>query len=770
VDDQKIIQCNIRDTTALKRDAEEAARMVTVVRDSNDAITIQDFEGRITAWNHGAELMYGYSEAEALAMNIERLTAPGKVDEQKDFVRRLVAGEAVTSLETQRVTKDGRILDVWMTVTKLVDKTGRPIGIASTERDTTALKRDAEEAARMVTVVRDSNDAITIQDSEGRITAWNHGAELMYGYSEAEALAMNIERLTAPGKVAEQKDFVRRLVAGEAVTSLETQRMTKDGRILDVWMTVTELVDDAGESIGIASTERDITERKRAEESLRKLNAELEQRVEERTLELVLAKEGAEQANQAKSVFLANMSHEIRTPLTAVLGFAEILERDASLSPRQTGMLHTIARSGRHLLDLINDILDMSKIEAGRLEMSPADFCLHDLLDDLEMMFRSRAQAKQLQLLMERDGSLPRYVNADEGKLRQVLINLMGNAVKFTKTGGVAVRVRSETAMGNSVGDANTVRLVTEVEDSGPGIAEDELDRIFESFRQSAAGREAGGTGLGLAVSRRLVEMMGGCLTVKSQIDKGSCFRFDALVKLAVGAAQERAPTMRPVVGLEPGTGPFRILVADDQKDNRDLLAALLEPLGFEIREAANGQEALDVFEAWSPHAILMDMRMPALDGYEAARRIKATEQGRATRVIAVTASAFADTEREVLATGVDGYVRKPFRSEEIFAVLGKCLGLRYVYSEDTGHAPELAGARPLTREELSALPKALRQAMRRAVDEGDMAGLQALIAQVEEKDAGAARKLRNLADQYDYETLTQALANQREGERESPR
>jgi len=204
--------------------------------------------------------------------------------------------------------------------------------------------------------------------------------------------------------------------------------------------------------------------------------------------------------------------------------------------------------------------------------------------------------------------------------------------------------------------------------------------------------------------------------------------------------------------------------VVDDQKDNRDLLVALLEPLGFEIREAINGQEALDIFEAWSPHAILMDMRMPVMDGYEATRRIKATEQGRTTPVIAVTVSAFADAREEVMATGVDGYIRKPFRAEEILAVLGKCLGLRYVYAEGAGQAPEQADLQPLTREDLAALPEALRQAMGQAVEEGDMAGLRVLIDRVEETDAGTARKLKNLADRYDYEELSRVLGVQKGG------
>ena len=687
-------------------------------------------------------------------------------DREPVLARSTVVNTWRTVYEYRFQRKDGEFICILDDRRLLRDDQGQPVEVVGSWLDITERKQAAEEASRMVTVVRDSNDAITIQDAEGQITAWNRGAERMYGYTEAEAMQMSIERLTASGKVQEQKDCIRRLLADKASASHEIQRVTKDGRVLDVWVTLTKLVNSAGESIGIASTERDITEHKRNEEALRQLNAELEQRVEERTREMMLSKKAAEQANRAKSVFLGNMSHEIRTPLNAVLGFTQILERDASLTPRQTSMLQTIGRSGQHLLNLINDILDMSKIEADMLDLRLVDFCLYDLLDDLELLFAPRAQKGQLQLLMERHDSVPRYVNADEGKLRQVFINLMGNAIKFTKIGGVAVRVRAETTTDSTDGDADTIRLVVEVEDSGSGIAEDQLDCIFEPFQQSTEGRDAGGTGLGLAVSRKIVELMGGSLTVTSEVGKGSRFRFDTLVTPAEGSEDEvEEREARHVVGLEPGTGPFRILNVDDQKDNRDLLTALLEPLDFEIREVVNGQEALDVFETWSPHAVLMDIRMPVMDGYEATRRIKATEQGRTTPVIAVTASAFGDDEKEVLAAGVDGYIRKPFRPEELFAVLKRCLGLHYVYAETAGQAPEKADVQPLTRADLAALPEELRQAMRQAVDEGDMAGLQLLIVQVEETDAATARKLRMRADQYDYEALTQLLTKQDEGE-----
>ncbi len=324
-----------QDITERNREEKNLRRLAIIVRDSNDAITIQDFEGRITAWNHGAELMYGYSEEEALQMSIWHLTPSDKEAEQKEFTRRLISGEKISSFETQRVTKDGRILDVWLTVTKLVDNTGKTIGIASTERDITerklaesqreaalqASKQEEKNLRRLAIIVRDSNDAIIIQDFEGRITTWNHGAELMYGYGEEEALQMNIEHLTPPNREAERKEFTRRLRAGEAITSLETQRVTRDNRILDIWLTVTKLVDDTGKPIGIASTERDITERKQAEVEKEKRAAELiiankelafqNEEKEKRAAELIIANEARRETNE----YLENLLNYANAPI-----------------------------------------------------------------------------------------------------------------------------------------------------------------------------------------------------------------------------------------------------------------------------------------------------------------------------------------------------------------------------------------------------------------------------------------------------------------------
>ena len=475
-----------------------------------------------------------------------------------------------------------------------------------------------------------------------------------------------------------------------------------------------------------------------------------------------------EQASRAKSEFLANMSHEIRTPMNAILGFAQLLSREPALTTNQAQHVDTILRSGGHLLKLINDILDMSKIEAGRLMLKRTVFSLHDVLDDLDVLFRPRAAARGLDLHISRDRTVPHHVLGDEGKLRQVLFNLIGNAVKFTRTGQVAVRMRAErlaTADGSDPGESGEgtprgrYRVVAEVEDTGPGIPPADLERVFGPFQQADAGAEAGGTGLGLAISRRVVEMMGGQLSVTSQMGQGSCFRFDVHLEAAsMSAALERGPTTQPrIVGLPPEAGPIRILVADDVADNRTLLCGLLRPLGFELAEACNGQEALDLFAVFHPQAVLMDMRMPVLDGYEAVRRLRATEPGRAVRIVAVTASAFEEDAQRILATGVDAYLRKPFRPEELLEVLGRLLAITYVVAPSTiaeGGTPMPLPSAVSPPPGLRALAPSLIEDLRRSIEDGDVQRLTALIGHVSRVSPRVGHALRQRADQYDYDRL----------------
>jgi PAS domain S-box-containing protein len=643
-----------------------------------------------------------------------------------------VKGNRILFLRTIPVYgPDGKITSVHETVEDITEQKQAEIALKKSEQKYRLL---AENAL----------DIIWTVDLDGRLTYVSPAIEKLIGFTDAEVLNMPMTDYIVEEDCKTLLEDLAAELAKPPEKRLQSQTRemrykTRDGRTVDVEFTATWLTDDQGRAAGIQGNTRDMTERKQAETNR-------------------IARLTAEAANREKSLFLSNMSHEIRTPLNAILGFAQILERDASLSPRQMEQIRSINRGGRHLLHLINDILDMSKIEAGMIVIKPIVFCLQDLLGDLEMMFRSRTDAAGLQLLVEQDTHLPDFICCDESRLRQVLINLIGNAVKFTEKGGVSVRARMAPDQEQPAGQKKNMRLVIEVEDSGPGISRKDLDSIFEPFRQSEAGAKAGGTGLGLAISRKLVEMMGGRLTVESEVSKGSCFRFDVLLEPVETLMEKEIKKPDNIVGLDLGTGPWRILIADDIKTNRELLLSLLKPMGFDIREAENGVRAIEIFQEWAPHAVLMDMRMPVMDGYEATRRIKADPAGQDIPVIAVTASAFKESREEILATGVSGYLRKPFRMEELYEILGQCLGLGYVYAEGLDTLQTLEKIPALTPESLADLPGDLVRAMQKAVAEGDIMFLIELISRVEVLDESAAQGLRALADRYDYARLNELL------------
>ena len=416
------------------------------------------------------------------------------------------------------------------------------------------------------------------------------------------------------------------------------------------------------------------------------------------------AKEAADKANRAKSEFLSNMSHELRTPLNAILGFTQLLARESSLKPDQKEHLGIISRSGEHLLNLINNILQMSKIEVGQVTVNKNNFDLYHLLDSLEKMFHLQAEKKNLQLIIDIDQNLPQYVQTDESKLRQALINILGNAIKFTEEGGVTLRVRMKEEESTTAGVSNPSAffLQFEIEDTGSGIGTEEIDNLFKPFVQTESGMKAQeGTGLGLPISRQFVQLMGGDITVNSHIGKGSIFKFNIEISLPDNIEIQGSETTRRVIGLEAGQAEYRILAVDDRLESRLLLVRLLTSLGFCVRAAENGAVAVDLWSSWEPHLILMDMRMPVMDGYEATKRIKAHLKGQATVIIALTASAFDEERSIILSIGCDDFVAKPFREQVILEKMAKYLGVRYVYEEQVSSSPQGAKRSPsLTNQE----------------------------------------------------------------------
>ncbi|NJR62281.1 MAG: PAS domain S-box protein [Cyanobacteria bacterium CRU_2_1] len=484
------------------------------------------------------------------------------------------------------------------------------------------------------------------------------------------------------------------------------------------------------------------------------------------------AKEAAEAANRAKSTFLANMSHELRTPLNAILGFAQLMERDPVLTRSQRNALTTINRSGEHLLELINDVLEMSKIEAGRVVLNSIPFDLHALLHGIEEMFQIRADAKQLSLEFAIAPNLPQYILTDENKLRQVLINLLSNAVKFTQTGSVTLRARAEETSSlppeSHPSPPPPLTLYFEVEDTGCGISPDEIERLFQPFVQTASAAQVQeGTGLGLAISRQFVQLMSGDIRLTSVVSQGSTFYFDVKVALADPTDVAEPCRNRRVLCLIPNQPTYRILIVDDLQENRDLISQLLHTVGFETRTANNGQAAIAQWQTWHPHLIWMDMRMPIMNGYEATRHIRAQEARQLidrTIIIALTASAFEEQRTTILAAGCDDLVRKPFREQLLFEKMAEHLDLKYVYEEQENVDAEKRTRRPsdqpkskaqtLESPDLAMMPPEWIAQLHQAAIEVDAEQIYHLINQIPKTHSTLAETLSNLIRHFCFDEI----------------
>jgi len=785
-----------KQTEEALRESEE--RLRSFIEQTSEGVAIIDEDGRIIEWNAANERISGYLRTEMVGsyawdalirlVSPESRTSERRIQLERMLRETLSTGQIVSKnpAEFAYNSVNGEQRVVQQNIFPI--KTARGYRLGTLTHDITERKRTEEELQQYREQLEELVKARTAElqheiaaHEQAEQSLRENEANVKALIENTDSMILSIDRnyrlivgnsvfLTAR-KIALGKDYVKgedvlsdptpqafrelwygyynRALAGEKFSCEEHREFPHKGEWWEFRLSPIQSV--TGEILGVTILGRDITAQKQVEEELRQ------------------AKEAAEAANRAKSIFLANMSHELRTPLNAILGFAQLLTRETTLSPVQQEYLGTINRSGEHLLKLINDVLDMSKIEAGRMILHCTSFDLWKMLANIEEMIRIRIAQKGLQFSVERLPDVPRYINTDENKLRQVLINLLGNAVKFTEKGTIQLKITHETLHMEHA--AHTI-LHFSITDTGKGIAPEDLTSIFEAFRQTSHSYNNEGTGLGLTISRKFIQLMGGEIQVHSEIDGGSCFTFSIQVELAESGSLSSLPVTRNVRRLASQHSPIRILVVEDQVENRQFLLKLLTTVGFDVRIATNGQEAVTQAVQWSPHLILMDMRMPVMDGYHATQNIRndeLKEKKTQTPIIALTASAFEEDFHRILAAGCNAVLRKPVNATELFEIIRIYLDIQYIYEEEESRLPaDTPIAVPqevLTPTAFAQLPQDVLHQLAQAALHINTKAMEQVIAVIRTYNSSLADALSVLAKTFRYQDIWKMIPHNKEEE-----
>lgn len=662
----------------------------------------------------------------------------------KDGVEEALKGEMVR-FEATHISPDGNVGYIDFSLKPVKDSEGNVVLLIPEGRDITELKQAEEEVLLMSFALDNVKEAAFLIDKSAHFRFVNDGACRSLGYTREELLELSVSDLDPEWPEERWPDHWRDLQHEHSLV-FESSHQTKDGRIFPVEISA-NYFQYGDEDYNLALV-RDITERKLAEDEIKQYRDSLEEKVELRTEDLRLARDAADTANKAKSTFLANMSHELRTPLNSILGFSNMMQQDQTLNEGQIETLDIINRSGEHLLKLINDVLEIAKIEAGRVQLEISTVDLHALSREVSDMMRLRAQQKGLSLELEQSVELPRYIKSDEARLRQIMVNLLGNAVKFTPAGKITLRLKTKE---NKKG-----HLIIEVADTGPGISKDDQHKMFRPFIQLTSGAEQGGTGLGLSLVQQYVELMDGDVSLQSELGEGTTFCVELPLEVVAEEAvtREGSEIHKNVVGLAPDQNSYRILVAEDQQDNQLLLVKLMADINMEVKTANNGKECIEIFKEWKPDLIWMDRLMPVMDGAEATNYIRELPDGDDVKIVIVTASVFKEQEEYILGADIDGFVHKPYHINEIYDCMAQLLDVKFIYSE-----PTVEQAEPiLDAHRISQLPHELQTELCTALESLHSDTIDAAIQKVIEYDSELADTLSKIAGALDYQTILNAL------------
>ena len=622
-----------------------------IVELADDAIISAEFSGTITSWNRAAERIFGYTAAEAIGQPIRLIVPPELHGEDDDVLRRVRDGQALNHYETVRLHRDGRRIDVSLVVSPTVTPGGAITGASIIARDVTARRQLERDALRLASIVDSSDDAIVSKDLDGIVTSWNAAAERMFGFTASEMTGQSIRRLIPDDRQQEEDTVLSRIRRGERVDHYETIRLRKDGTLVPVSLTVSPIRTPDGIVVGASKIARDISERERAEQERQRL--------------LTIARD----ASRLKDEFLATLSHELRTPLNAIVGYVRMMQSDLLTGEKRARAMDTVARNVTSLAQIVEDVLDVSRIISGKIRMDVQPVDLTPLIRNAVETARPAADAKSIRLVTIVD-SRTAPVSGDPERLQQILWNVLSNAVKFTERGG-EVQVRLERVNSH-------VEIV--VSDTGIGIPAEFLPHVFDRFRQADAGisRARGGLGLGLAIARHLVELQGGRIFAASDgPGTGSTFRIELPLRSAQASTpvEEREHPQAPQAAHHievPQLHGISILAVDDDRDALALVREILETTGATVATAESGQQALDVLERMTPDVLLADLGMPLMSGFDLISRIRRSERSNTREIPAVALTAFARSEdrTKALRSGFQLHLAKPVDPGELMAAM----------------------------------------------------------------------------------------------------
>ena len=730
----------VRDITE-RKEAETALvrseqRFRAVFEQAAAGIGIAYPDGTLMAVNRKLREILGYTEEELLELTIEDLTFAGDMARETAMVAKILAGKKDHfSIEKRFVRKDGELVWAYLFSNVVRDEAGNIRFAVGVINDITGRKQAEErlrESERRYRRLADySTDIITEFDPSLRPIYVSPSVRKLTGYTEDEFLSLSLDQILTPESFKRAIRSHRSRKPGDHGAKVnEFEHVRKDGSTFWAENITLPIVDESGAVTGYLATTRDITDRLETMAALKE------------------ARRAAEAASRSKSELIANMSHELRTPLNAIIGYGQILLKDETLSADHAEKVVIMKQSGEHLLTVINDILDLARIEAGKMEIEPKPTDLHRLISTAVEMIRLQADRKGIKLSQTVHPSTPRRVLCDDKRLRQALLNLLSNAVKFTESGWVELLVRP-------VGD----RIRFRVADTGSGIAEDQREAIFEPFHQTAnvLTRESG-TGLGLSITRSLVGLMGGRVHVESEVGEGSVFHFDIeLPEVHDEPMPSEGEGTGWVVTGYPGRRR-RVLVVDDESSNRKVIRDMLEPLGFSVREAVSEDEALDHFSRFHPDVVMTNLMIPDARGIDLIRRLRSEQTGDGPVIMVISGKVEPEVRELVREAGADDYLIKPVSLDAVLDRLKQRLGLKWVIEERRrARAAELPKddadkpVAPPPTEDLQALYTLTRM--------GYVSGISAYVRKLAESDpetAGFRRAIERRLAEFDLETISQ--------------